>query len=130
MLPTSDDELLLLHNPRCSKSRAALALLEDALLKDSLPEDKGVSFEVRTYLEDPLSADELRSLGERLGKRASEFVRRKETAFAEAGCSADSSDDEILEAMAQRPILMERPILVRGTRAAIGRPPEDVLKLV
>jgi arsenate reductase len=130
MLPTSDDELLLLHNPRCSKSRAALALLEDALLKDSLPEDKGVSFEVRTYLEDPLSADELRSLGERLGKRASEFVRRKESAFAEAGCRADSSDDEILEAMAQSPILMERPILVRGTRAAIGRPPEDVLKLV
>ncbi len=119
MLPETDDELLLLHNPRCSKSRATLALLEE----------KGVSFKVRMYLEDSLSLDELRSLGERLGRPASQFTRRKEDAFAEAGCGPDSSDDEILEAMARSPILMERPILVRGARAAIGRPPEDVLDL-
>jgi arsenate reductase len=119
-LPESDDQLLLLHNPRCSKSRATLALLEE----------RGASFEVRLYLEDPLSRDELASLAQRLGKPASGFVRSKESAFAEAGCSADSSEDEILDAMAESPILMERPILVRGSRAAIGRPPEDVLELL
>ena len=120
MLPKTDDELVLLHNPRCSKSRATLALLENAR----------ASFEIRLYLEDPLSLDELRSLGERLGRPASEFVRGKEGAFADEGCSSDSSDDEILAAMVRSPILMERPILVRGSRAAVGRPPEDVLELL
>ncbi len=119
-LPESDEQLLLLHNPRCSKSRATLALLEE----------RGVSFGLRAYLDDPLSLDELRSLGERLGRPASGFVRPKESAFAEAGCGPGSSDDEILAAMANAPILMERPILIRGSRAAIGRPPEDVLTLL
>lgn len=119
-LPESDEELLLLHNPRCSKSRATLALLEE----------RGVSFEVREYLADPLTRAELVSLGERLGRPASGFVRAKESAFAEAGCGPDSSDDEILEAMVASPMLMERPVLVRGARAAIGRPPEDVLELL
>ena len=119
-LPTSDDELLLLHNPRCSKSRAALSLLEE----------RGVAFAVREYLEDPLSREELASLVERLGRPARDLVRKQEAAFREAGCSADSSDDEILAATAAAPILMERPILVRGRRAAIGRPPEDVLELL
>ena len=58
------------------------------------------------------------------------FVRAKESAFAEAGCGPGSSDDEILETMVASPILLERPILVRGARAAIGRPPEDVLELL
>jgi arsenate reductase len=119
-LPESDDELLLLHNPRCSKSRATLALLKE----------RGVSFEVREYLDDPLSKEELVTLGERLGRTASGFVRAKESAFADAGCGPDTSDEEILEAMAASPILMERPILVCGARAAIGRPPEEVLELL
>jgi arsenate reductase len=119
-LPKSEDQLLLLHNPGCSKSRATLALLSE----------RGLRLEVRPYLEDPLSREELESLGDRLGRPASGFVRRKESAFAEAGCGEDSSDDEILDAMAAAPILMERPILVRGARAIIGRPPEDVLELL
>lgn len=119
-LPKTSDQRLLLHNPRCSKSRATLALLEE----------RGVSFEIREYLDDPLSKQELVSLGERLGRSASDFVRARESAFAEAGCSAKSTDDEILEAMASSPILMERPILVCVDRAAIGRPPEDVLALL
>ncbi len=120
LLPASDDELLLLHNPRCSKSRATLALLEE----------KGVAFAVREYLKDPLSKEELASLVERLGRPVSDLIRKQEAAFREAGCSAESSDDEILAATASAPILMERPILVRGSRAAIGRPPEDVLELL
>ena len=119
-LPTSDDELLLLHNPRCSKSRATLALLEE----------RGVDFQVRAYLEDGLSRQELQSVAERLGRKPSQLVRTKEAAFAEAGCSATSTDEEILDAMAAHPILLERPILIRGSRAAIGRPPEDVLSLL
>ncbi len=119
-LPEGDDQLLLLHNPRCSKSRATLALLEE----------RGAHFEVREYLADPLTRDELADLAGRLGREPGGFVRKKEKAFAEAGCSDASGGDEILDAMASTPILMERPILVRGRRAAVGRPPEDVLELL
>ncbi len=119
-LPTSDDELVLLHNPRCSKSRATKALLEE----------RGASFTERLYLEAPLSREELEDLAARLGKPVGEWVRRKEAAFGEAGLRGESSDAEILDAMVAHPILMERPILVRGKRAAVGRPPEDVLGLL
>lgn len=115
-----DDRLLLLHNPRCSKSRATHALLEA----------EGVTFEARLYLEEPLSAAELQELAKRLGRPASEWVRRKEAAFEEAGLQAQAAEAEIVEAIAAHPILMERPILVRGPRAAIGRPPEKVLELL
>ncbi len=118
-LPTRD-ELTLLHNPRCSKSRAALALLEE----------RGARFETRLYLEDPLSKDELAVLGERLGRPVGEWTRKNEAAFAEAGLGADSDPDAILDAMADRPILLERPILVSGTRAIVGRPPDDIVELL
>lgn len=119
-LPSSDEQLVLLHNPRCSKSRATLALLEE----------RGVAFEVRAYLEDPLSPDELQSLGERLGKPVREWVRSKEEPYTEAGLSRASSEAELIAATAAHPILMERPILIRGDRAIVGRPPEDVLALL
>ena len=119
-LPDSDDEILLLHTPRCSKSRATLALLEE----------RGVRVEVRPYLEDPLSPAELEVLRGRLGRPVSEWVRRKESACTEAGLDASSGDSELIAAVARHPILMERPILVRGARAAIGRPPEDVLTIL
>lgn len=116
----SDDSILLLHNPKCSKSRATLALLEE----------NGASFETRLYLEDPLGEDELRDLGKRLGKAAVEYARTKQAEFADAGLTRDSSEDEIFSAMVKAPILMERPVVIRGARAAIGRPPEDVLALL
>jgi arsenate reductase len=119
-LPISENEMLLLHNPKCSKSRATLALLEG----------EGADFETRLYLEDPLDQDELRDLGRRLGKSVVEFTRTKQAEFAEAGLSKDSSESEILDAMVATPILMERPVVIRGDRAAIGRPPEDVLALL
>ena len=119
-LPRSNDEILLLHNPKCSKSRATLALLEE----------RGVAFETRLYLEDPLGQDELADLGQRLGKSALEFTRTGQTEFKDASLDTSSSADEILTAMAASPVLLERPILIRGTRAAIGRPPEDVLQLL
>ena len=119
-LPAIENEILLLHNPRCSKSRATEVLLEQA----------GVEYQTRAYLEEPLSRAELAELARRLDRPAAEFVRRGQSEFAEAGLSSGSSEDEILDAMAAHPILMERPILVRGERAAIGRPPENVRALL
>lgn len=119
-LPSSDAELLLLHNPKCSKSRATLALLEE----------RGAVFATRRYLEEPLDADELRELGRRLGRSPIEFTRTKQAEFEAAGLSKSADAEAILQAMAAQPILMERPVLVRGERAAIGRPPEDVLVLL
>ena len=114
------EPLTLLHNPRCSKSRAARALLEE----------RGVAFEERRYLEQPLTRAELAGLRRKLGRPAREWARRGEAAWAEAGLDATSSDDAILDAMARAPILIERPILVRGERAVLGRPPEALLGLL
>jgi arsenate reductase len=114
------DALTLLHNPRCSKSRAAKALLEG----------RGVPFRERRYLEEPLSRVELDELSRRLGRAPHEWVRTGEDAYKEAGLSAASSPEAILDAMARYPILLERPIVVTDTRATVGRPPERVLDVL
>ncbi len=119
-LPDSDHTLVLLHNRRCSKSRRALELLEE----------RGARVETREYLAQPLSVEELQSLATRLGRPISEWIRKQEAVLAELGCSAASPEPELLAAVAANPILMERPILVRGARAVVGRPPEDVLELL
>lgn len=121
-MPTAlfPDKLTFLHNPRCSKSRAARSLLQE----------RNVDFAERAYLDEPLSAEELRELARRLGRAAREWVRKGEAAFKEAGLNASSSDDDILAAMARHPILVERPILIARDRAVVGRPPEQVLELV
>lgn len=118
-LPDDPQKPLLLHNPRCSKSRQAHALLTE----------RGIAFDVRPYLEEPLTKAELKDLRKRLGRPAIEWTRTKEGAFAEAGLSKDAGDAELFDAMVAAPILMERPIVVRGERAVVGRPPEDVLGL-
>lgn len=119
-LPTQDAELLLLHNPRCSKSRAALALLEE----------RGAGARVRRYLDEPLSREELEDLRRRLDRPPSAWIRRGEGAFAELGLGDGADEDALLDAIARRPILMERPILIRGRRAVVGRPPEAILELL
>jgi arsenate reductase len=116
----NDESLLLIHNPRCSKSRGAKGLLEE----------RGVPFELRLYLEAPLSRAELGELRRRLGRPAREWVRRGEPAFAAAGLGPESDDAAVLAAIAQHPELLERPILVSGDRAVVGRPPEKVLELL
>ena len=119
-LSPNDDQIVLLHNPRCSKSRATKEILEG----------RGVAFTERRYLEDPLSVAELEDLAGRLGLPISQWVRRKEAAFAEAGLSDSSDEADLRNAVAETPLLMERPIVIRGSRAAIGRPPEAVLALL
>ena len=106
------------HNPRCSKSRQTLALLEE----------RGHTPEVVRYLDDPPSADELDALLTKLGREPLQVIRTKEAVFKELGLSAqdDRPRGEWLALMAAHPILIERPILMRGERAVIGRPPERV----
>lgn len=118
-LSDSDSEVILLHNPRCSKSRATAGLLAEA----------GIVFTERRYLEEPLTVTELQELRRRLDRPVREWIRTGEGAFAAAGLEAGSDEAQLLEAMAREPILMERPIVVRGDRARVGRPPTEVLEL-
>jgi arsenate reductase len=111
--------LTLWHNPRCGKSRAALALLED----------RGIAPALRLYLKDPPTEAEIRDLLHRLHLPAAALVRRKEPAFRDTGL-ADADDTALVAAMARHPVLIERPILVVGNRAVIGRPPEAILALL
>lgn len=114
------DQFTLLHNPRCSKSRAAKALLDE----------RGVAYRERRYLDEPLSEAELCELRARLGRPAVDWLRRGEDAFKQAGLNPDSPEDAVLAAMARHPVLIERPILITTARAAVGRPPEDILVLL
>lgn len=111
---------VFLHNPRCSKSRAALELVRVA----------GIELPVREYLHDPLSIEELRGIVQLLGVRPIEIARRGEPQYKELGLSDATPDEEVLRAMAEHPILIERPIVVRGGRAVVGRPPETVRELL
>lgn len=109
-----------LHNPRCTKSRQGLAALEE----------RGVDIPVRLYLNDPPTEKELRQLVKLLGVRPIEIVRRGEEEFRKLKLSDSTPDDEVIRAMAEYPILIERPILVRNGRAAVGRPTEKLLELL
>ncbi len=108
------------HNPRCSKSRQTLELIEQA----------GVTPEIVLYLENPPSEEELRTLLGMLGGDAHDMLRSKEDEYALAGLSRDSSETAIIAAIHKYPRLLERPIVVKGNRAVIGRPPENVNSLL
>ena len=109
----------LYHNPRCSKSRQALALLRE----------KGVEPDIVEYLKTPPDAETLRRILALLGKSPRDILRAKEA--KEAGLDDPGLDDAaLIEAMVAHPAVIERPIAVAGDRAALGRPPEAVLKLV
>ena len=108
------------HNPRCSKSRKTLELLEE----------HGVHPKIVLYLETPLTRAEISGLLGKLGLTAGGVVRRGEDQYKASGLGKDSTDEEILAAMTKYPKLLERPIVVRGTRAVVGRPPEKVLELI
>ncbi|KUJ82269.1 arsenate reductase (glutaredoxin) [Ruegeria profundi] len=108
------------HNPRCSKSRTGLELLEQ----------NGAQVEVRKYLEDAPSVDELRDVLSKLGIEPIDMMRTGEKRFKELGLSKSSPADELISAMAENPILIERPLAIAGDKAAIGRPPEELLSLL
>lgn len=106
------------HNPRCSKSRQALALLED----------RG-DVQVRKYLEDAPSLQELQAAQDLLGVRAIEMMRTGEVEFKALGLSKDDDDARLLAAMAAHPKLIERPVVFAHGRAVIARPPERALEV-
>ena len=113
--------ITIFHNPRCSKSRATLALLQE----------RGLEPQIRLYLEDPPDAEELRSILDRLGLTARELLRKGEAEYREQGLADKSlTEDQLIEAMVATPRLIERPIVLAGNRAALGRPPEAVLEIL
>lgn len=112
-------DVTIYHNPRCSKSRETLKLLED----------RGVTPQVVDYLKTPPSTAELAAILTKLGKGPKDIVRRKEA--AEAGIDvATLSDQALIAALAAHPSVIERPIVVNGDKAALGRPPESVLTIL
>ncbi|MGJ8617577.1 MAG: arsenate reductase (glutaredoxin) [Sulfitobacter sp.] len=113
--------ITLWHNPRCSKSRQTLALIEEA----------GASVTVRKYLEDAPSAAELSAARVALGDLpVIQMMRTGERVFRDLGLTKDTPDADLIAAMAAHPILIERPIAFKGKRAVIGRPPEAVQDLL
>lgn len=108
------------HNPRCGKSRETLKLLQS----------RGIEPEVVEYLRTPLDATGLRHLVTKLGMTATQLLRTKQAEYKALGLGPDTTDEGAIAAMVQEPILMERPVVVVGERAAIGRPPEKVLELL
>jgi arsenate reductase len=107
------------HNPRCSKSRTTLKLLQD----------KGIEPKIVEYLDAPPSAAELKRILRMLGISPRDLMRKKEA--KEAGLDdAGLSDDALIDGMIAHPIVIERPIVVKGDKARLGRPPEQVLEIV
>ena len=108
------------HNPRCSKSRQTLALLQE----------RGEEVQIRTYLDDAPTADDIRAALATLGLRPVDITRTGEALFKELGLSKNDDDEALIAALAAHPKLIERPIVFKGNRAAIGRPPENVLDIL
>ncbi len=114
-------KVTIYHNPRCSKSRAALQLLHE----------HGIEPEVVEYLRTPPDGATIRKLLSKLGMKPRELLRKSEPAYRELGLAAsDKTDADLIGAMAEHPILIERPIVVAGGKAVVGRPPERVLDLL
>jgi arsenate reductase len=115
------DSLILYHNPHCSKSRQTKQIIDE----------KGVSTEVVEYLKAPPDAEELDRILTLLGLEPRQLMRRQEAPYQALGLDDPALDrDALIRAMVANPILIERPIAIRGNRAVIGRPPEKVLELL
>ncbi len=110
----------LYHNTRCSKSRDVCTILEK----------KKVKTEIVEYLKTPLTQAEIKELLKMLGLKAVDLVRKKEPIFLEKYEGKNLTEAQWIKAMAQNPILIERPIVVKGKKAIIGRPPEKVLEFL
>ncbi|RCW92602.1 arsenate reductase (glutaredoxin) [Winogradskyella arenosi] len=108
------------HNPRCSKSRQGLALLEAS----------GQEFEVIKYLDQPLSSEDLKAIVSKLGIKPLELIRKNEAIWKSDYKGKTLTDDAIIEAMVANPKLIERPIVVNGTQAVIGRPTELISDII
>jgi arsenate reductase len=108
------------HNPKCSKSRQTLALLEE----------RDMELRIVPYLESPPSKSELADIVKMLGIAAADIVRTGEDEYKESGLTADSSENDVLDAIVIAPKLMQRPIVICGDQARVGRPPESALEIL
>ena len=113
-------KVTLWHNPRCSKSRAAAVLLDE----------KGVEAEVVKYLDTPPTKEELKKMLKMLGISAREMMRTKEDIYKELDLKNENDEEKLIEAMVENPKLIERPIVIKDGRAAIGRPIENIIELL
>ncbi len=114
-------EVTIYHNPRCSKSRQTMELLES----------HGIEPQIRLYLENPPSADEIQEVLNMLGISARDLIRSSEDEYKAAGLADRSlSEEALINAMAAHPKLIQRPIVIKGGKAALGRPPEQVLEIL
>ena len=109
----------ILHNPRCSKSRATLSIILENNIQPT----------IRLYLDDPLSIEEIRNLLIKLDTTVDQIVRKNEEVYKKLNLK-DSDQDLLIEKISKNPILLERPIVIKGEEAIIGRPPENVMKLL
>lgn len=117
----SHSKVTIYYNARCRKSREALQILKE----------KGIDPEIRNYMEEPPSQAELAEVLRKMGKRPRDIFRKSEPLYKDLGLkNKDLSDDDLLDYLHQYPILIERPIVVKGQRAVLGRPPEDVKKIL
>ncbi len=107
---------IILHNPRCRKSREGLQYLQS----------KWIDFEIREYLKHPLSLEELKDLAVKICKPVINWTRTQEKEFKEAWLTKNSSDKQLLQAMVKYPKLIERPIVICGNKAVVARPAERI----
>lgn len=110
----------IIHNPRCSKSRQTLKILTD----------KGINPEVILYLKDPLTKERLGEIIKMLGINPHDLIRTKEQVYRFEYKGKELTDKQWIEAMVNNPKLIERPIVIEGDKAVLGRPPEKVLELI
>lgn len=113
-------KIIIWHNPRCSKSRNAATLLEE----------QGIEAKVVKYLETPPSEEEIKEVLKMLGISARELMRTKEAIYKELGLKDVEDEEKLIEAMAEHPKLIERPIVIKDSKAAIGRPIEKIIELL
>ncbi|MCB4752474.1 MAG: arsenate reductase (glutaredoxin) [Sulfurovum sp.] len=114
------NKITIWHNPRCSKSRNAVNLLEE----------KGIEAEVIQYLDTPPSKEEIKKVLKILNISAQELMRNKETIYKELGLKDIKDEERLIEMMAKYPKLIERPIVIKGGKATIGRPIEKIIELL
>jgi len=107
------------HNPRCSKSREALRLLEE----------KGAEVEVFKYLDETITKEDIRNLLKMIGANPRDIMRTKEAIYKELGLKDVTDDEKLIEAMVEHHKLIERPIVIKDNKAVIGRPPVKVLEI-
>jgi len=109
-------DITILHNPKCGKSRATLALIEA----------RGIAPRIVEYLGTPPTRTELKAILEKLGMKPEQLLRKGEEIYKSQYAGKTLTDSQWIDAMVKHPILIERPIVIRGKRAVLGRPPENV----